>query len=325
MVGQAPAGHDRAAAGDDAGDAVGRQRHITQQHTGVDGHVVHALLALLNHGVAVDFPRQLVGLAIDLLQRLVDGHSADGHGGVADEPFPRGVDVIAGGQVHDGVRAPLGGPLQFVHFLGNGAGHRGVADVCVDLHQEGLADDHRLRLRVVDVVRDDGVSGGHFAADQFHVAVFAEGHELHLGGDDTLPRVMHLGDGPAVDGAAGHRLCPLPLGGGCAAAHCGLAVVEQVPFAAAVGLGVTTGCDPLRAERVEAHHRIAARAGRTVGPEWPVCLAVGRRLQRNLGHGNPDPGGFIADKRQRVGLERLRFRGVSPILGRDQLFFLCIQ
>jgi len=61
VVREAPGGHDRAAAGHDAGDPAGRERHVPQQHAGVHGHVVDALLALLDHGVAVDLPGQLVG------------------------------------------------------------------------------------------------------------------------------------------------------------------------------------------------------------------------------------------------------------------------
>ena len=272
VVGQAPAGHDGAAAGHDAGDPVRRERHVPQQHAGVDGHVVHTLFALLDHGVAEDFPGQGVRFAVDLLQRLVDRDRADRHGGVADEPFTGGVDVVAGGQVHHGVRAPLGGPLQLVHFLGDGAGDGRVADVGVDLHQEGLADDHRLGFRVVDVGGDDGAAGSDFAADQFHVAVLAEGHKPHLGGDDALPRIVHLRHGLAVDGTAGHRPGALPLGGRRAAAHGGLAVVEQVPFPAVVRLGVCPGRNPFRTERLQAHHRIAARTRRAVDPERSVLL-----------------------------------------------------
>ena len=40
-------GQDRAAAADDAGDALGGQRQVLHQHAGVDGHVVDALLGLL--------------------------------------------------------------------------------------------------------------------------------------------------------------------------------------------------------------------------------------------------------------------------------------
>ena len=45
--------------------------HIAQQHARVDGEVIHPLLGLLDQGVAEYLPGQLLGLAIDLLQRLV--------------------------------------------------------------------------------------------------------------------------------------------------------------------------------------------------------------------------------------------------------------
>ena len=67
VVGEAPAGHDRAAAGDDAGDALGGQRHEGEAYAGVDGHVVHALLALFDDGVTEDLPGQVLGDAVNLL------------------------------------------------------------------------------------------------------------------------------------------------------------------------------------------------------------------------------------------------------------------
>ena len=51
---------------------------------GVDGEVVHALLGLLDQGVAEDLPGEVFGLAVDLFQRLVDRHRADRHRAVAD-------------------------------------------------------------------------------------------------------------------------------------------------------------------------------------------------------------------------------------------------
>src|SRR4030095_2905786 len=53
----------------------------------VDGHVVHALLGLLEDRVPEQLPGEGLGLAVDLLQRLVDGHGADGDGAVADDPL----------------------------------------------------------------------------------------------------------------------------------------------------------------------------------------------------------------------------------------------
>ncbi len=166
MMGQAPLGHDGAAAGDDAGDPVGGHGHVGQAHAGVDGEVVHALLGLFDQGVAEDLPGEVFGFAVDFFQRLVDGHGADGHGRVAQNPFAGFVDVLAGGQIHQGVAAPARRPHHFLHFLFDGRGHRRVADVGVDLHQEVAADDHRLQFRVIDVGGDDGAAAGDFVAHE---------------------------------------------------------------------------------------------------------------------------------------------------------------
>src|SRR5690554_4457067 len=105
MMGQAPFGHDRATTRNDAGDALGGHRHIGQPYAGMDGEVIDALLGLLDQGVAKDFPGQVLGATIDLLQRLIKRHGTDRHRRVAQDPLTSLVDVLAGGQVHDGVTA----------------------------------------------------------------------------------------------------------------------------------------------------------------------------------------------------------------------------
>ena len=197
VVGQAPLGHDAAATADDAGHAGGRHGHKAQQHAGVDGEVIDALLRLLDERVAEELPGEVLGLAVHFFQGLIDRHGADGHGAVAQDPLTRGVDVLAGGKVHDGVAAPLGGPAHFLHLFLDAGGDGAVADVGIDLHQEIAADDHRLQLRVVDVGRDDGASGGDFAAhklgrdligDALREALEDAGGvlALHLGGAHVL-------------------------------------------------------------------------------------------------------------------------------------------
>ena len=57
MMRQTPFRHNRTAARHDAGDALGGKRYITQQHAGMDGEIVHALLGLLNQGIAEQRPR----------------------------------------------------------------------------------------------------------------------------------------------------------------------------------------------------------------------------------------------------------------------------
>ena len=172
---QAPLGHDRAAAADDAGLAVGGERHVGQAHAGVDGEIVDALLALLDQRVAVDLPGELDGVAVALLQRLVDRHRADGDRRVAQDPLARVVDVAAGGEIHDGVAAPADRPHHLLDFFLDGGGDGRVADVGVDLHEEVAADDHRLQLGVVDVGRDDGAAARDLLAHELGRDVLGDG------------------------------------------------------------------------------------------------------------------------------------------------------
>ena len=122
------------------------------------------MLRLFDEGVAINFPGKVLGLAADFFERLINRHGADGHGRVAQNPFARGVDVLAGGKVHDGVRAPFGGPAHFLDFLLDARRNGAVADVGVDFHEEIAADDHRLGFGMVDIVRDDGAASGDFGA-----------------------------------------------------------------------------------------------------------------------------------------------------------------
>ena len=164
---QAPFGHDRAAARHDAGDAVGGEMDVAEPHPGMDGEIIHALLALLDQRVLVDLPVELDRIAVDLLQRLIDRHRADRHRRVPDDPFARGVDVAPGGQVHHRVGAPADRPHHLLDLLLDRGGHRRVADIGVDLGEEVPADDHRLGFGVVDIGGDDGAAARDLAAHEF--------------------------------------------------------------------------------------------------------------------------------------------------------------
>ena len=95
VVGDHPLRHQRPAAADDAGHAVARQRDVLEQHAGVDGHVVDALLRLMLDHVEHLLRRQ-VGRVLDLLDRLVDRHRADRHRRGVDDRLADAVDVAAG-------------------------------------------------------------------------------------------------------------------------------------------------------------------------------------------------------------------------------------
>ena len=154
---------------------VGGERHVGQAHAGVDGEIVDPLLALLDQRVAIDFPGELDGVAVALLQRLVDRHGADRHRRIAQDPLARVVDVAAGGEVHDGVAAPADRPHHLLHLLLHGRGDGRVADIGVDLHQEVAADDHRLKLGVIDVGRDDGAAARDLVAHELRRDVLRDG------------------------------------------------------------------------------------------------------------------------------------------------------
>ena len=163
VMGEAPFGHDRAASGDDAGHARRGEMDVAEPHPRVDGEIIDALLGLLDQRVLVDVPVELDGIAVDLLQRLIDRHRADRDGRVPDDPFARQMDIATGGKVHHRVGAPAGCPHHLLDLLLDRAGHRGVADIGVDLGEEVPADDHRLGFRVIDIGGDDGATARDFA------------------------------------------------------------------------------------------------------------------------------------------------------------------
>ena len=73
-----PLRHDRAAARDDARDAVLHERQVLDEHASVDGEVVDALLRLVLEHVDHVGGGELAD-ALDVLQGLVDRHGADRH------------------------------------------------------------------------------------------------------------------------------------------------------------------------------------------------------------------------------------------------------
>src|SRR5215471_12708740 len=103
---QTPFGHDGTATRHNTRDAPGSQGNIAQEHASVDREVIDPLLSLLNQRIAVDLPGEFLSLATHLLQSLINRYGTNGHGRVAQDPLTRLVDVLASGQVHDGIGSP---------------------------------------------------------------------------------------------------------------------------------------------------------------------------------------------------------------------------
>ncbi len=357
VVRQAPLGHDRAAAGNDAGDPLGGQRHIAQQHAGVDGEVVDALLGLFDQGIAEDFPGQVLGDAVDLLQRLVDRYGADRYRAVAQDPLAGFMDVLAGGQVHHRVGAPADAPGELLHFFLDRRAQRAVADVAVDLHQEVAADDHRLKLGVVDVRRNDRAAAGDFLADELggdflrdvgaeavprvllveqaggpgflQLHVLADGDVFHLRGDDAFLRVVHLRDVGARLGPARRAHVGEAQGIEAGVGQAGLA---ELGGQAGEDLGVAALVDPARTHvrqalaQIDADLGVGIRAGGVVDEHRRVLFAA----EGGGGVGEGDFPHRDADVRARAGQvdlarvrERLRRLAVELLKAGDVVLLRC--
>ncbi|MNE13489.1 hypothetical protein D3C80_1063250 [compost metagenome] len=232
------------------------------------------------------------------------------------------MDVLAGGQVHDRVRAPADAPGQLGHFFLDRGTQGAVADVAVDLHQEVAADDHRLQLHVVDVGRDDRAAAGDFLADEFggdflgnagaeavarmlrieqtggagflQLHVLADGDVFHLRRNDALARVVHLADVLARLGPA--RVAHM------GEAHLGQLGIDQAFLAEVRGqpveqFGVATVVDPGRTHiaqaltHVDGDVRVGIGTGGVVDQHRRVRLAAevgGSVSQRDLAHRHAD-------------------------------------
>src|SRR5918992_535430 len=110
MVRQTPFRQNRAAPRHDSGNALSRPWNVAQQHSGVDREVIDPLLGLLNQRVAVDLPGEILGFATDLFEGLINRHSPDGYGRIAQNPLARLMNVVTRRKIHHRVGAPAGGP-----------------------------------------------------------------------------------------------------------------------------------------------------------------------------------------------------------------------
>src|SRR5207248_3239187 len=112
-----------------------------------------------------------------------------------DDGLADGVDVAAGGEVHDRVGAQVDGRVQLLQLVVDLAGDGGVADVGVDLAGGRHADGHRLQplLQVGRVGRDDHAAAGDLVADQPGVQVLAAGDVTHFVRNPALAGGFNLG------------------------------------------------------------------------------------------------------------------------------------
>lgn len=160
-------------------------------------------------------------------------------------------------------------------------------------------------MLLVEVVADNVVFE---ISDLSAPHVFADGDELHLGGDDALASVVELGDGLAgaaqgialgIDGGFQGAEEAFALGGGVFGVVGGqVAVVTGLDGAALVFLDVVAGENPRFAQGGQAFldgafvGRIAPRAGGVIDAHGFIDLNASieglRGAQSDLAHGDTD-------------------------------------
>ena len=79
MMRKAPLRHDATTTRNNARHAIGGKWNKAQQHASVNREIIHALLGLLDEGVAVNFPSEIFGLAADFFEGLINWHGSDRH------------------------------------------------------------------------------------------------------------------------------------------------------------------------------------------------------------------------------------------------------
>src|SRR6185295_11638652 len=224
-MGEAPFGHDRAAAADDPGDSPGGQRDVWKPDSGVNRKIVDALLGLLDERVAVDLPGQLLGGDVRRDRAVADiGVDLDQEVAADRHRLALGVVDVAG---NDGAPA---GDLVADELGGDEVGDRRAEVLAVPRFREGM--------RAAEVLADRDI--------------------FHLGRDDAAAGIVHLahvGAGPGAQHAlagVGEGLDP------AAAVRAELAVVLGADLALGDLLDVAAGADPVAAQLGQAGHDVDA-------------------------------------------------------------------
>ena len=188
-----PRRQNRTAAADDAEHPLFRRRNMRLQQSGMDGHIVHALLGLFAHHVEDEGFGEVVH-RFAAGEHLIHRNRADRGRTVFDDRTADLVDVAAGAEVHHGIRAVFQRMPELFQLLTRATGQRGVADVGVDLGLEAAPDADRHQSLMVDIGRNHHRTGGDGGADRLRRDHLNFGDMLHRIGNDAgfgLRRLRH--------------------------------------------------------------------------------------------------------------------------------------
>ena len=149
-----------AAAGNDAGQPLSRERHMRLQQARMNRHVIDALRSLIFHRLPKNFPIQSFGTARSL-KCLIDRYCAERYGRTPQKRFARLHNALARRQIHHGIGTAKERLSELADlFMPILAGARST-DIGIHLRREGLADGHRLGFWMIEVERNHRFSPGH--------------------------------------------------------------------------------------------------------------------------------------------------------------------
>ena len=210
-----PLGHDRAAAGDDAHQALHRVRDVTEEETRMERHEVDALLGLGADDVQEEGRIHLGDVALEAGDGLVDRHGAERLRGRVEHALADRLDVLADGEIHHEIGARRKGDGELLKFVTLAGMRHRATEVRVDLRREQAPDADRVAVRVVDVERNHRLARRNGVADRLGGKPFVGGDDLHGLGDDALAgrfKLRHCQFPPSELSDSGSRVFSQPDG-----------------------------------------------------------------------------------------------------------------
>src|SRR5579863_8703558 len=187
-----PCGEQSAAARDDALDALmaAQFANALARNPAMQGHVIDALT-----GLAFDHFEEKRGFEIH--DRAFGGYMVNRHGAEDDRAAGENLDadlveVGAGGEIHDGIRAVTDGGIEFLDLFLDELMEVGSADIGVDLGAKFAADADGAEV-MMEVMRDNDLAGGDEGANFLGGEAFVLGDFAHLLSDNALARSFKLG------------------------------------------------------------------------------------------------------------------------------------
>ena len=161
----------------------------------MDGHeaqtVGELLLDEIEQVLGIQFGR-VARLAGGLLEGLIERNVAHRPGGGGQHRPANGIQITAGGKLHERVGAFLFGGHGLSDLQVDVADVRRGADGGVDLGAQTPADAHHLLPFSKGVVGDDDLSAGDPVTHQFRIHLLIGRHRQHLLGDNALPGPFNL-------------------------------------------------------------------------------------------------------------------------------------